>query len=174
MDKKELFFKLFLKNNKKLFSFIVSCVPNYADAEDILQETASVLWTKFDEFETGTNFYAWAKQIVRFKISHYYRQKKDTWKFDPDVLENILEANEVLSDSGLDNRMTALQGCMNKLDSRDINLIKIRYQQGVPVRQIAKKTNLSVSLLYKRLACIYLILKACIQQTLAGWEVSHD
>lgn len=170
MDKKEQFFKLFLKNNKKLFSFIVSCIPNYADAEDILQETASVLWTKFDDFEPGSNFYAWAKQIVRYKVSYYYRQKKDIWKFDNDVLENIIDANEFMTEKSIDQRMMALQGCLGKMDSRDIHLIKIRYQQGTPVRQIAQKTNLSVSLLYKRLACIYVILKDCITQTLAAWE----
>jgi RNA polymerase sigma-70 factor (ECF subfamily) len=173
MDSKDLYFKLFLKNNKKLFSFIVSCVPNHADAEDILQETAAVLWTKFDDFQPDTNFYAWAKQIVKYKISHYYRQKKNVWKFDPEVLNSLIDTHEILEQSS-DMRMTALQGCLNKLDSRDIHLLQIRYQQGIPVRQIAKNTKLSVSILYKRLACIYVILKDCITQTLLAWEASHD
>ena len=114
MANKDLFFKLFLKNNKKLFGFIIACVPNYADAEDLLQDVASVLWEKFDEYEPGTNFYAWAKQIARFKISNYYRQKKDVWRFDETALENIIEANEMIENSE-DSRSAALQGCLNKL-----------------------------------------------------------
>lgn len=161
-----------MKDNKKLFRFILSCVPNYADAEDILQEIAAVLWSKFDEFDPESNFYAWAKQTAKYKISYYYRQKKDVWKFDEDVLENILTVNDALEKNS-DKRMTALQGCLGRLDSRDINLIKVRYQEGVSVRQIAEKTDISVSMLYKRLACVYAILRDCILKTLMAWETGQ-
>ncbi len=171
MVKKDQFLSLLLKNNKKLFGFIVACVPSYDDAEDIMQEVASILWTKFETFEEGTNFYGWAKQIARYKISYYYRQQKHTLKFDEEALANIIDANESL-DKSLDVRMSALQGCLKKLHLRDANLIKIRYQQNVPVRKIAKDTNMSVSLLYKRLAAIYVMLRKCISKTLTAWEVS--
>ena len=133
MDKKDEFFRLFLKNNKRLYGFIVSFVPNISDADDVLQETAAVLWTKFDDFEIGTNFYAWAKQIALYKIKNYYRQKKPLLKFDQSVLDNILEANESIDDS-IDKRMTALKGCLSKLGPHDIGLIQARYQQSIPVR----------------------------------------
>lgn len=170
--KKDIFLNLLLRHNKKLFCYIVSLVPNYAEAEDILQETASILWDKFDDFQQGTNFYGWAKQVARYKISHYYRQKKDILRFDKDVLENIVVANETL-DKSSDKQIAALRGCLIKLDSRGVSLLKSRYQQGVSVREIAEKTDLSVSILYKRLARIYAMLRKCISQTLLIWETGE-
>lgn len=154
VKKKDQFLSLLLKNNKRLFGFIVACVPSYADAEDILQEVASVLWAKYDVFEEGSNFYAWAKQIAKYKISYYYRQQKHILRFDEEALANIIDANELL-DKSLDVRMSALQGCLKKLHLCDADLIRIRYQQNIPVRKIAQDTDMSVSLLYKRLAAIY-------------------
>ena len=166
---KDKFFKLFLQNNKKLFTYIVSCVPNYADAEDILQDVVSVMWEKFDSYEDGTNFYAWAKQIAKYKVSYYYRSQKDIWRFDNDVLENIIEANENIVDSH-DSRAVALQGCLSKLGSSDLELIKLRFQENISARQIAKETGVSVSKLYKHLAKVYALLGNCITRTLLAWE----
>ena len=166
---KDKFFKLFLQNNKKLFTYIVSCVPNYADAEDILQDVASVMWEKFDCYEDGTNFYAWSKQIAKYKISYYYRSQKDVWRFDNDVLENIIEANDDVVKNH-DSRAVALQGCLNKLNSSDIELIKSRFRENISVRKIAEDNSVSVSKLYKHLAKIYAILGNCITRTLIAWE----
>ena len=166
---KDKFFKLFLQNNKKLFTYIVSCVPNYADAEDILQDVASVLWEKFESFEDGTNFYAWAKQIAKYKVSYYYRSQKDIWRFDNDVLANIIEANDEIVASH-DNRAVALQGCLNKLNGSDLELIKQRFQDNVSVRKIAEDSEVSVSKLYKHLAKVYALLGNCITKTLLAWE----
>ena len=30
------------------------------DAEEVLQQTATISWTKFDEFQSGTDFVRWA------------------------------------------------------------------------------------------------------------------
>ncbi len=166
---KDKFFKLFLQNNKKLFAYIVCCVPNYADAEDILQDVASVMWKKFDSYEDGTNFYAWAKQIAKYKISYYYRSQKDIWRFDSDVLQNIIEANDEVSQKH-DSRAVALQGCLNKLNSNDLNLIKQRFQDNISVREIAIKNSVSVSKLYKHLAKVYAVLGDCITKTTLAWE----
>ncbi len=167
--KKDIFFKLFLQNNKKLFTYIVSCVPNYADAEDILQEVTSVLWQKFDTYEQGTNFYAWAKQIAKYKISYYYRSQKNVRRFDSEVLENILEANDEIVSSH-DSRAVALQGCLNKLSRSDLELIKLRFQENISVRKISLDNNISVSKLYKHLAKVYALLGNCINKTLLAWE----
>lgn len=171
MAEKEQFLKLFLKENKRLFGFIVACVPSFSDAEDILQEVAATLWRKFDTFEEDSNFYGWAKQIAKYEISYYYRQKKkNVWKFDHDVLENIMDINEAL-DKSSDGRAIALQGCLKKLHESDINLIKLRYQRNMPARKIALDSDVSVSLLYKRLSAIYMMLRKCINRTLLGWDI---
>src|SRR5688572_23508061 len=44
------FLRLFLENERRIYAFIVSILPNLSDAEDVLQETSLILWQKFAQF----------------------------------------------------------------------------------------------------------------------------
>jgi RNA polymerase sigma-70 factor (ECF subfamily) len=52
------FLGLLVPNQRRIQAFILTLVPNVADAEDIYQETLSEMWNKFDSFEVGTDFVA--------------------------------------------------------------------------------------------------------------------
>ena len=65
---------LMTKHQRQIFSYIYALVPNRYDAEDLLQETSVVICEKFDNFEDGTDFVAWACQIAYWRI-RYSRQK---------------------------------------------------------------------------------------------------
>lgn len=169
MADKELFLKNFLKCNKLLFGFIVAMVPNHTDAEDILQETAVILWNKFNEYEQGTNFYAWAKQVAKNKVYEYYKSQKRFNSMDLKFLETIQEANEPMLDT-LEQRMTALRGCVRKLDRQDILLIQARFQKNLSLKRLAEQNNQSVHTLYKRLAHVFALLRTCTQKTLLAWD----
>ena len=52
------FLRLYTKYQHRILSYIFVLVPNRTDAEDLLQDTAVLLWAKFDEFESGTDFAA--------------------------------------------------------------------------------------------------------------------
>ena len=49
--KSTVFLPLFLKNERRLYAYILTLLPRRADADDVLQETSLVLWDKFDETE---------------------------------------------------------------------------------------------------------------------------
>ena len=66
------FIRLFLQNERRIYAFIVSLLPDLTDAEDVLQETSVVLWEKFDQFQPGTNFVSWACKIAHFKVLKHF------------------------------------------------------------------------------------------------------
>lgn len=55
----EEFVQLFSRSQRRLFLHILAQVSNPADAEEILQDTNVVIWSKFEQFQQGTNFIAW-------------------------------------------------------------------------------------------------------------------
>ena len=113
------FLHLFLSHHKQIFGYIVSLVPNYNDAEDILQETASIMWHKFKQFEPGTNFVGWGIAIAKYRIIKYRKkQRNKVLQFDAETLERIMVASEVMVNQ-LADRINALQGCVNKLSESD-------------------------------------------------------
>jgi len=45
------FISLFLRSEREIFRYVAALVPNVSDAEDIVQQTALVLWQKFDAYD---------------------------------------------------------------------------------------------------------------------------
>jgi RNA polymerase sigma-70 factor (ECF subfamily) len=59
---------LLSRHQRKIFAYLYTLVPNRADADDLLQETCLTIYEKFDEFEDGTDFVAWANRIAWWKV----------------------------------------------------------------------------------------------------------
>ena len=48
---KAQFLRLFLSSERELFRYVAALVANVDDAEEIVQQTAVVLWEKFDQYD---------------------------------------------------------------------------------------------------------------------------
>ena len=59
-DKNDQFLRLFVENEEALRGFVRSLVPTLEDAREVMQETAAVLWRKFEEVDSPGDFRRWA------------------------------------------------------------------------------------------------------------------
>ena len=100
-----------------------------------LQETSLVICEKFDEFEAGTDFVAWACQIAYWRV-RYARQKFARAKvfFNQDVLDAVAKTASDMT-AELDERHEALSHCLEKLNPRDRDFLLTRYEPGCGVRR---------------------------------------
>src|SRR5260370_41688569 len=73
-ERRKLLMALMTRHQRRIFAYIYTLVPDRYDAEDLLQETSVVICEKFDQFEEGTDFVAWACQIAYWRV-RYARQK---------------------------------------------------------------------------------------------------
>src|SRR3954452_18259454 len=91
-DARKQLMALMTRHQRQVFSYIYVLVPNRSDAEDLLQETSLVICEKFQEFEPGTDFVAWACQIAYWRV-RYARQKFARSKvvFDQDIVEVVAQ-----------------------------------------------------------------------------------
>jgi RNA polymerase sigma-70 factor (ECF subfamily) len=60
---REEFARLFSRNARRLYGFIMTLVFSHHDAEEVFQNTSVVIWNKFAEFQPGSNFFAWASKV---------------------------------------------------------------------------------------------------------------
>ncbi|MBL7215512.1 MAG: hypothetical protein ISS71_07515 [Phycisphaerae bacterium] len=58
----------------KLYLFILGAVYNRSDADELFQETAVVLWGRFDKYREDSCFCAWAISIAKNKVLEYLRK----------------------------------------------------------------------------------------------------
>ena len=173
MSNKDEFFSLFLRHNNQLFAFILTLVPNYADAEDIFQDTASILWAKYEQFQTDRNFLSWARQIAKNRILNYYTKKKSVFIMDEELIDQLSIQAEHVSEIS-DHKKAALKNCIKKMNRQDASIIQLRYHQGVSMSEIASKRQQSVNTLYKRMTLLLTLLHSCIQKALLEKGFAHE
>ena len=168
----EGFLRLFLAHQAYLFSYIFTLLPDWSDAEDVLQETSIVLWRNFGEFQPGTNFRAWASKTAFYQVlSFRKRRKKVPFSLSEEAIEALSEESNELSDL-MDERFQALRRCVKKLRSRDRDLLDHFYGENTPVKALAEKFGRPVGTITKSLTRIRRTLFNCVQQAVAMEDVS--
>ena len=162
----EVFLKLFLENHQRIYGFILTLVPAWSDADDIMQETTSTMWQKFSGFHIGTSFSSWGMKIAQFKVLEFRRQKRYEPAFDDSVIEAIINRSEALNDQ-FENRLRALEKCLDALPERDRRLLRMRYEQNITIKEIAKRLERPFHGLYKVMSRIHSVLTLCVRRKLA-------
>jgi RNA polymerase sigma-70 factor (ECF subfamily) len=164
----EEFLELFSRSQRRLYLHILKQIGRPQDADDILQETNVVIWSKFDRFELGTNFIAWSFQISNYEVLKFReKQRSKRLIFSADLVEVIAqESEEVLDD--LDLRRGALQECLGKLRQGDRELIQSRYAPGNKGKEVAESLGRPINSVYQSIGRIRKTLFECINRQLAG------
>ena len=165
-SKSSKFFALYTNTQGRLYSYLLMMVHNRDDADELLQETASIMWEKFDQFKEGTNFGAWAIKIAKNKCYEHLRKNKSTkMLLNEKFYENISDFAEKSSEE-LPVRLQALNYCITKLNASNQKLLKLRYRKDLSIKDISQATGRSCSTLYKNLVNILTLLRICISRTL--------
>lgn len=156
------FVRLFTQNEPRVYSYLVSVLGNWSDADEVMQETSIALWELFDQFQEGTDFCAWACRVAHFRVLRFRQERKrDKHEFEPDLMET-LDAVAVQEMDTFDDRRLALAGCVEKLSDEDRVLLKKCYADGVLIKNVADELQRPVTALYKDLARIRKVLLDCV------------
>jgi RNA polymerase sigma-70 factor (ECF subfamily) len=160
----EDFIKLFMPLQGDLLAFVMSMGVRPSDADDVLQEAACVILRKISEFQTGTNFRAWAYAIVRNEVSTYLKmQKRRMLRL---TNETAAELHRIASDPAESTvlPLAVLRSCVERLQSNGRNLIRLRYEQSHTVKQIADEIGRPVESVYVTLSRLRKVLSDCVQR----------
>jgi RNA polymerase sigma-70 factor (ECF subfamily) len=164
------FMRLFLENEKRIFGFILTLVPHWTDAEDVFQETAGVLWDKFDDFRLDGDFLSWALTVARFQVLCYRKKRqRNRARFSDQTIETLADSMIAFIGSS-DRRQDALAHCLPLLNNRDRELIQLRYAAGATTQGVAAAVGRSVHAVYKALNRIHTGLLLCMRRYLQKEE----
>lgn len=158
--------RLFTRHQRPLFLYLLTRIPNPVEAEEVLQETNIIIWRKFHQFATGSNFLAWATQIARYELLKYReRQQRDKLRFSDRLVEELTE-EEVEDPIHWEQRREALIQCLKKLRAKDRELIERRYRPGESGLSLAEFMERPVNSVYQSLGRIRRTLLECIHREL--------
>jgi len=169
-DRTQTFVALLLKAEPQIYAYVRAQVFNRSDADDVFQETAAVLWEKFDDFTPGTNFTAWGYQIARNKILQHFRSQHRRGQSLSEAVIELLAAKSVALGTQLDDRRAALTECLKKLPVADRDVLERSYEPGVTIRDVAETVGRPYDTVKSILKRSRQALHACVQRTLAAEE----
>jgi len=158
------FITLLTQHDRSLTLYVYGLVSQQADADDILQQTKMVMWRCFSQFESGTNFIAWARKIAFHQILGYRRQhKRAHLPLSEEMLEQVGHEIARLSDQG-NERRDALRQCVQKLPDEHRQIIRLRYDEELEVDQIAEKIDRTTGAVYRALSRLRYHLLECVER----------
>lgn len=168
---KASFVDLLTANYYRIHAFVLSMVPNDNDADDIMQETATLMWKNFEQFEPGTNFVAWAVTIAKFQVLRYQKQRQRSKIVLSEKTHDLLIADNQLMEPGVQDRFRALQKCIKRLPEKDQEFLQLRYSPGATAKSVAQIVGASIGAVYRHGGRLNDLLLRCIRQTLSCEEV---
>ena len=160
------FVRLLTQSQRRVYAFVLAMVPNWADADEILQETNVRLWDEFARYSPGTDFGAWACTVARYQVLTFRkRQSRERVRFTDAFLDVVAEEWAAGDDDAAD-RHVALEQCVNQLAPVNRDLLRAYYRPGADAAAVADGAGRSVEALYKALSRIRRFLHDCIRRRL--------
>jgi RNA polymerase sigma-70 factor (ECF subfamily) len=112
MDPNERFARFWTGAQPVVASFIGALMPDFRDAQDLLQNVAAACLRKFNEYDPERPFTAWALGVARFEVLRLRRtQVRSPLLFNDDLVARVATACDEAAPE-LERRARALpQSC---------------------------------------------------------------
>lgn len=145
---------LLLRNQSKLFSYILFVVHDRETAEDIFQETFVKVITRLQEgrYTVSGKFGAWIMRIAHNAIMDWYRDQASMRIVDTSAdndLSNIPGAE--IFEGNIENRfvnsqiMTDVRRLLDALPPMQREVVYMRFYQQLSFKEIADSTDVSIN-----------------------------
>ena len=158
------FLSLFLRSEREIFRYVAALVPNVADAEDIVQQTALALWEKFDAYDPNKPFTPWACRFALNK-ARQWMERRQRWQalLEDGLVEELAQRRAELRPE-LEVRLRFLEACLNKLPEAQRSLVEGYYYRRDGIEKLAVSSGRTVAATYKTLQRVRQTLQACITE----------
>jgi len=169
-DQHRRFLRSFTAHEPAVRAYVRRLVPTRADADDVMQEIAVVLWEKFAEFRPDGNFRAWAFGVARYEVLAWRRDSaRDRLILDEDVVEKLAdETTDEAEEHRLASQRVALEKCLAKVPPEQRDLLMGAYDSDNRIQDVAADSGRSIAGFYQWLHRMRRQLLACVRRELQG------
>lgn len=170
-DEPRDFDSLVSEHRRGLKAFILTIVQDYHLAEDILQETFSIVANRCEEEEIR-DFWGFSREVARRQSLTAIRQlKNQPVSLSEEAIESLHAAFETIANDSDESRTLALQGCMQKLPQRWMKILNLRYWESQKINTIALALNTHANVVSVTINRAKSRLADCVSASLASGRV---
>lgn len=152
-----------------MFRYVAALAPDINDAEEIVQQAAVLLWSKFDQYDPQQPFTPWACRFA-LNVAKQWLASRQRWQsvLETGLAEQLVQRRAELRPQ-FDSRLRHLDACLEKMPPDHRATIESFYFHRRSVDAIANESQRSVEAIYKLLQRIRVLLRQCIERSsLAG------
>jgi len=165
----EEFGKIVQLYQARLRAYAARFVYSSDDAFDLVQDSFIEAFQHLDRFDVDRDFGAWIRTICKNRIFNFYRSQKIRKTVSLDIIDEAIQSVANAQDEQEDRteeRLEALKQCVQKLDYEQRELVELRYQNQIPVKDIAEFQGKSATSLSMKLMRIREQLRVCVERRL--------
>lgn len=134
--------KLYQDFYQKVLGYINGKVNNYTLAEDLCSDVFLKVYEKLDTFdESKASLSTWIFTITRNRLTDYFRTRHITGE----IPETLAEDNSFEDDVCNGEMLETLADALEKLDTRERDIIIFHYYSGMTLKDVAEKMGISYS-----------------------------
>lgn len=163
------FLDRFLPLKPMLRGYLLALTRNHTEADDLLQEVATVLWRKFDDFDASRDFTSWAMGIARIQVLRWRRSvARSRVVLSEETIARLAETASAEAEASVSTeRRPSLATCLDKLPPLHQEIVRQRFTHDQPLADIGANIGKSEQAVQMLMVRIRRWLKECIEKTLA-------
>lgn len=157
---------------RPLRAWLAVQAPPGLDVDDVAQRSFVAAFTRLDEYQLGTDFAAWLFTIARFQlrtdITRLRRVADYHARYAPDLLRRELERRSSEPPELQQIRLDHLKKCLESLGEHLRRFIAWRYEEEIPLSEMAARSGRSVAAVKKQLWQLRRKLHECVESRFAS------
>jgi RNA polymerase sigma-70 factor, ECF subfamily len=172
----QAFAEVVLRFERPLRAWLATHAPPGVDVDDIAQASFVAAYSRLEEYTAGTNFAAWLFTIARYQLqtetTRLRRIADYHSRYAPDLLACELERRTAAPAGEQDDRLGFLKDCLEALDATRRQVLVWRYDDAIPLAEMAARSGRSVMAVKKQLWLLRRQLQECVEGKVAAADAS--
>lgn len=167
---REAFARLVERHSRGVLVFLTVRLSQFAEAEDLAQETFLVAWRRLADFDPEAPLGPWLRGIARRLLQNHWRKRRAEAVGGAEELAELLRAGngDETEWTQQPEALAALRHCLTRLESVSQGLVRKRYEEGATIEELAALLQRKPSALTMHLHRIRQSLRACIERRLSS------
>jgi RNA polymerase sigma-70 factor, ECF subfamily len=162
-DRGAKFVQLLAMHEHRIGSYVLALMPNWTDAEEIIQQTKLRLWEQFDAYDPTKDFGVWACVIAHYEVLTYRtRAARSRVQFSQELVDRLSgELPQIVVES--DSRLPFIERCLKKLTQWQRDLLWRCCVAGDSTQKVASQLGRKAGATRQALLRIRRTLYRCIE-----------
>ena len=163
-EEQERFMRLWTDAQPTVVNYLHAAVRDAAMANDLVQETAMVLFRRFGDYDGQRPFLCWALGVAKFQVLGLHRDgARSCITFDTELFDKFTEIWAEAAPAASE-QATALEICLERLPARLRQMVRWRYFEERSSEEIAGALGTKSAAVRVALQRIREQLRACIER----------